>query len=279
MLLANVALKCYKSGHTSGDHVLSLEFARSGAISSAMLLVGNLSRMLSPINNTDRNYTMNLWQLGFAAITGIAFLSHPRRPNVSIDGQEMDRYISASLLEQYTFSWSKNLLEIQLHRDIQLEDVPLLEPTNRAADLVLSAPAYDCNSKLWLWLVRIHASALYQQWVLAIMQSIIALAPEYATQKFLHRLERGEMRMDAQSMLCLLAICCCLVARLWLGIYSQWTTRNRLEAPCESVLTSLIFRKSVQIENIQQDAGNTSGSDGSTPETRKAVINHLRLDT
>ncbi|PNY26761.1 Multidrug resistance protein 1, partial [Tolypocladium capitatum] len=264
-------------GHTSRDYVLAFDVARSGALSSAMLLVENVFRMQSLLDKADHSRMSTLCQLGIAVVTLLAFLSHPRYPDHFIDGQALDRYASASLLEQYTFSWSRNLLDIQTHRDIQLEDVPLLEPTNRAADLVVSARAYDCRGKLWLWLVKTHASALMQQWALAIMQSIVVLAPQYATQKFLQHLERGEVRMDAQSLWCTMTMFCCLVARLWLDVSSQWITTSSLKLPCEALLSSLVFSKTLRLENIQEDAGSTS--DGGNSETKKAVINHLRLDT
>lgn len=167
--------------------------------------------------------------------------------------------LAASLVERSPFSPS-------LYSRPAPADAPPV-----AARLVAGAPVY--RGKLWLWLARVHAPALLALWCLTLAQAAAALAPPRAAQALLQHLERGRAGLDGPALALVVgALCLALAARVGLDALAQATTSSRLQLPCEALLSSLIFRKTLRLDGAHDGAATAA-------QAKKAVINHLRLDT
>ena len=242
-----------------------------GAASSLLLF---LYRLICVRDSSDSS---NFLQIGATLVVLTALSAHPRHPGRTFGASAVDRQVTASLLERLTYSWSRKLLHIQRHRDIQFGDIPELHGSNRVGSLIGLKPNYDGSGRLWKWLLRTHIIAVISQWTLAFILAAISLAPQYATHEYLLRLEKPADGTHASPTWLVVYTVCSLVAKLWTDTTLQWFTASKLEIPWQSILCSLVYQKSLRLENFANDK--TPDSSEPSADAKKAIINHLRIDT
>lgn len=136
--------------------------------------------------------------LGLVAARGVAAfiviissLAVPRRPDVFYKGGKVDEMRSVSLYSRYTFSWANSLLEMAFKTGrLEEKDLPVLDSRRRAQELQKSFNQIKESPKLYYQLFVVHWKAMAIQWVLSLIVSFVAFAPQFIMFKILKLLEK-----------------------------------------------------------------------------------------
>ncbi|TPX17379.1 uncharacterized protein E0L32_003022 [Thyridium curvatum] len=242
-----------------------------------------------------------------AALSAVlAFASFPHRPDVYHKGTLVDQQHAVSLLTRLAFSWNRLVFEISRERQLNLEDLPILDSNTRSRNVteryLRSHPDGGDKPRLWRQLLHAYRYELAMQWALTAVTALLALFPQYVLYHFLESLEDqpqgGKERMSLWVWVVGLAVA--LLLQVWVGNSMRWLTSSKLEAPLLSLLQSLVFQKALRLDEAadpgkkvqdkddgeDKDAAGKAKKDDKKKESkagggdvRQSVVNHMKLDS
>lgn len=124
----------------------------------------------------------------------ISAVSIPRRPQVYLDGQPVERHLTVSARERFTYTWCHELLRLaKAKQDLDITDFPALDHHTRSFDQSAAWRSLPFQPRLWRALFRAYRGKVVQQWGLAIVKGVINYAPHVCLLKFLETIEKGSM--------------------------------------------------------------------------------------
>ncbi len=245
-----------------------------------------------------------LLQLAAAVATAGAFAAFRRRPDIYDKTGLVDQQHTVSLLSRFSFSWNRGIFNIAKQRQMEVQDIPNLDFVTRAQYLESKFLGRGASGPLWKQLIKAHARDLALQWLLTLVIALLSLFPQIVLYNFLSRIERNQQRTSADPTIFIWVFGLLLSQIFQVGVnnWLKWITASRLEIPVGSLLQSLVFSKALKQyetappgQNVDKggksdsqgggsdDANSTSRKPGDKaagklPETRQAVINHMKLD-
>lgn len=114
------------------------------------------------------------------AVIALAFASVllPRRPDVFINGRQVDRQSTVSALNKYTWSWVGPLLHFAAKKnDLDVDDVPKPDRRLRADGLKQDWDALEYKGSLLRSLIWAYKGSIAFQWGLTICRAFFAILP------------------------------------------------------------------------------------------------------
>jgi hypothetical protein len=128
--------------------------------------------------------------MGAALCLALASISLPRRPDVYFRDRLVDRMMTASAYQRFTFDWCGNVLETaQRKQDMDVADLSRPGHALRAADKVATWNGQRSGRPVWRSLISEYKWTLIVQWSLAIAASVLSYLPHWCTYKILTALE------------------------------------------------------------------------------------------
>lgn len=235
-----------------------------------------------------------LLQCVSAVFAFFAFGSIPRRPDVYVKGALLDQQYTVSLFGKISFSWNPVVFNISKQRQLEMEDLPVLDSLTRSRNLYEMFTAKGDKGRLWYRLLKFHYIELAQQWVLVFVSAVLSLFPQYMMYNLLSRLEQVRVpeASNTEAVAWALALCLSLTLDNIVGGILSWWTNSRLVTTLGAVLQSLVFHKALNEHETatppkkkdeeaeeNKDAGKSKGKEEKKDDTRQSVINHMKLDS
>ncbi|KAL8699373.1 MAG: hypothetical protein Q9224_001444, partial [Gallowayella concinna] len=255
-------------------------------------------------------------QLACACISCLLCLMLPRRPEVYINGQAVDKQFSVPMLNRWTFTWADELLAFaKKNHGLDMEHLPRLHLRVRSAYLEKSFNKKKRSNVLWKDLLRAHWVELAGQSLLSMSQGVMQFAPQVAMYKLLELLEqRSEGNAVAkEAWAWVLSLGMAIIVTAWLETQMHWVVWARMGSLVRSELSALIFSKSTRRKDVKghqkaRTEGNLApngetesvanglasqqpaqdgapvtqppdGADEETQKSRQSVINLVAIDT
>ncbi|KAL8677756.1 MAG: hypothetical protein Q9186_005841 [Xanthomendoza sp. 1 TL-2023] len=255
-------------------------------------------------------------QLACACISCLLCLMLPRRPEVYINGQAVDKQFSVPMLNRWTFTWADELLAFaKKNHGLDMEHLPRLHLRVRSAYLEKSFNKKKRSNVLWKDLLRAHWVELAGQSLLSMSQGVMQFAPQVAMYKLLELLEqRSEGNAVAkEAWAWVLSLGMAIIVTAWLETQMHWVVWARMGSLVRSELSALIFSKSTRRKDVKghqkaRTEGNLApngetesvanglasqqpaqdgapvpqpldGADEETEKSRQSVINLVAIDT
>lgn len=184
----------------------------------------------------------------------VACLALPRRPSVAKDGQPVDEQFTVSALNRYTFTWAGEILRFaRTNKGLDLTDLPKLGYHSRSEILQKEFLSKKQNDRLWKSVLKVHAPALIQQWILTIIQAFAQFAPQFAMYKLLQLLEQrsegASVAIVAWAWVVGLGVS--MILSSWIEAWLFWLVWSTLGLPIRAELSALIFSKSMRRKDVK----------------------------
>lgn len=196
-------------------------------------------------------------QIIAAAFSAATFYFVERRPDVfTPDGRVVERQFKKSLWNRYAFNWSTELLDIASEKLIEVSDLPAMDGHVRSKDVRDSFKSIVLKSTvpLWLQVFWAYRTAIFTQWVLVMISSVIDAAPQFAVLKLLQYLEarQGFDAIDPQAWIWVFGLFAATIAETLMDNRINWLMWSDLAIPIRSTLTSLIFEKMMKMKDCKE---------------------------
>lgn len=196
-------------------------------------------------------------QIVVAALGASTFYFIERRPDVfTPEGKVVERQFKKSLFNRYVFNWSSELLDIASEKLIEVSDLPAMDGHVRSKDARESFKSIVLKSSvpLWLQIFWAYRSAIFTQWVLVMISSVIDAAPQFAVLKLLQYLEarQGFDAIDPQAWIWVFGLFAATIAETLMDNRINWLMWSDLAIPIRSTLTSLIFEKMLKMKDCKE---------------------------
>ncbi|KAK0731311.1 P-loop containing nucleoside triphosphate hydrolase protein [Lasiosphaeris hirsuta] len=202
-----------------------------------------------------------LWiaQIALAVCLGIASLSLPRRPDVFINGELIDRMYTVSAFNRFNFSWPITLIKLASKRkDLDMADLSRPNQFIRAAEVSTDWERRNYKHPLWLSLILAHKEAFILQWALTLLTSVLNFAPQWVILQLLRILETRQVGstngIDVWIWVVWLFVA--IITQAWVESFIFWLSWAELAIPIRAQLAALVFGKSMRRKDVK-GAGKT----------------------
>lgn len=225
----------------------------------------------------------------------------PRRPEVFVDGQPVDREQTVSALGRYTFSWASSLLNYTVkNRSLELTHLPKLRAAKRADQLRAKFERSQGTRKIWKALIVAHWQSLLLQLCLTIIIGILSFGPQVALFNILGSLEtRGSHSWQPwQAWIWVLALGSLMLVHSTIEAWLFWAVCSKLGVPIYAELSAVVFAKSMRRKDAKhtkkpKDGNSTEASakgsvkdqedddeddEDSVKKSRQSIINLAAVD-
>lgn len=233
-----------------------------------------------------------LLEVQSSTVVVFALASLPRRPDVFVNENLVDQEHTFSILSRVSFAWAEGVLRIASKRTLDLADLPYLKYAFRSKNLAASFVTGGSRKRLWRRLVITHAWALFYQWVMNFIDSVLTFAPQFFLLHFLRQLERRDVESPMGRWIWVLGLGLSMIVGIGVHLWQAWVTTSLLEIPVQAQLSSLVFQKVMRrqdshnaqkvdrkpVENGAEKDGRQKKPDELQAQPRQSVINHMKLD-
>ena len=219
----------------------------------------------------------------------------PRRPDVYHEDKLVERELSVSLLNRFSFSWAGGLLNYALqNKAMELDDIPKLPASKRSGFLREKFEVARENRKLWKAIVFAHAGPLVAQTILSLLICFLSFGPQVALFQILKTLELRDTPYwnPAAAYLWVLALGGLMFVGSSVEAWLFWVVYSRLGVPIYAELSAVVFAKAMRRKDVKHTKKSKDGSDTSTkgsPEededdedalkkSKQGIINHAAVD-
>lgn len=157
---------------------------------------------------------------------------------------------------RYTFAWARPLLDqARKLRSIEYDDLPVLGHAARSQNLKARFPLDGTKERpLWRSIVRDHYAAFSQQYLIAVIESIVSIFPPVCMYKILALLEKRSLGQAYDHLAIWFWVFCLAVSKLahvGLSNWLQWVSFGIIALPVRSQLSAVVFAKSLQMKLVQ----------------------------
>jgi hypothetical protein len=189
-----------------------------------------------------------------ALVRGLLFILLPRRPDIFRNSKLVDRQYTVSLLGRASFSWAYKVLKVITHnRNIELDDLPVVDNATRSVNLRARLEQVKGSHKLWKALLIIHSRTMIIQHSLAIIEAFAGFTPHVALLEILRALEAREAGSEVQwqcwAWVFALGVLMMLLSSINTSLF--WLVSSKLAIPIHEQLAAVIFAKSMRKKDIK----------------------------
>ncbi|KAK3398126.1 P-loop containing nucleoside triphosphate hydrolase protein [Sordaria brevicollis] len=226
----------------------------SSAVLSAILFVQGADASESLWDHNRTLFVLRAIELALAGTLAIASLSIPRRPDVFIDGEQVDRMFTGSALSRFTYAWPSKILDLAVKkRDLDLTDLNRPDHFCRAADTSADWKRRNYRHNLWLSVILAHKKAFSLQWGLTLCTAFLNFSPQWVILQLLRILENPEVGTSygfgVWYWVFFLGVA--MIAQSWVEAYVFWLSWSDLAIPIRAQLSALIFEKSMRKKDVK----------------------------
>lgn len=133
------------------------------------------------VRHNDPAFILRIANIAVSAILVVACLRLQRRPDVYFRDHKVDAHHTVSAWSRGTWSWARPLLDLATKQgDLDIEDLPQPEHSNRAAWLVESWHDFGFQGKLLHSLIWAYKWHIAFQWVAVLFKAVVGLGPFWA---------------------------------------------------------------------------------------------------
>lgn len=207
-----------------------------------------------------------------------AFIGLRRYPDLTFDDETLDRQSFASVIEFLSFSWGADSYIDHADPKAKNRDLPAPRLHDRTSHIVDRTAPYDPATGLWFWLFKVHKGAFLAQWALVIFQASFTMVPPYFILQFLQALEEREPDAPAspELILIVIGIAFSTFAEKFIALLEHAVTYRWLRQPISALLTSMVYRKVMRLENANDP--DLAKESTNTSRASKAIMTHIRTD-
>ena len=207
--------------------------------------------------DTEHLLGMAAGQAVLAVIALFTCLSYPRRPVVYHHGHIVDHQLTVSMFDRFTYTWPSDILEAATKdRQLQLDDLPVMDHHLRSADLNERATRFSDGRDLFYLILRSHRAGFIGQFIFTFLNSAFLVAPQFAMYQLLKLLEARDqgasIGMPASLWVVALGVTILILefseAAMWWISYGQLSMAVRVQ------LAAMIFNKSMRKKDVK-DSG------------------------
>ncbi|KAF9891057.1 hypothetical protein FE257_004992 [Aspergillus nanangensis] len=222
----------------------------------------------------------------------------PRRPDVYLEGQLVDRENTVPLYSRLTFGWASGVLRAAAQStSFGIADLPKLPFAARAANLHARFEQGVQARRLWKALLREHLRPLVVQCVLSLVCCVLGFGPQVAMYGILKALEdrtTPDVAAPAhQPWVWVAGLGGVLVLSLGIESWLWWVIYSQLWIPTYEGLSALVFAKAMRCKDVKhvpaetQEKKKTDSPDGDDADeeqeqerkSRESVINFAAVDS
>jgi ABC-type multidrug transport system fused ATPase/permease subunit len=239
---------------------------------------------------------LQLAQIASAALRALFCVLLPRRPDVYFEGKLVERELSVSLLNRFSFSWAGGLLSYALkNKTMELDDIPKLPASKRSGLMREKFEVARENRKLWKAIIFAHGNSLIIQMILSLLICFLSFGPQVALFQILKTLElRGTPYWNpGASYLWVLGLGGLMFLASTVEAWLFWVVYSRLGVPIYAELSAVVFAKAMRRKDVKHTKKSKDESEPSTKgsaadekeddedalkKSRQSIINHAAVD-
>ncbi|KAJ4418671.1 hypothetical protein N0V85_001359 [Neurospora sp. IMI 360204] len=226
----------------------------SSAVLSAILFVQGADASESLWDHNRTLFVLRAVELALAGSLAVSSLSIPRRPDVYIDGEPVDRMFTVSALSRFIYAWPSKLLDLAVKKkDLDLTDLNRPDHFCRAADTSADWKRRNYRHNLWLSVILAHKKAFSLQWALTLCTAFLNFSPQWVILQLLRILENPQVGSSygfgVWYWVFFLGVA--MIVQSWVEAYVFWLSWSDLAIPIRAQLSALIFEKSMRKKDVK----------------------------
>lgn len=225
-------------------------------------------RLLTPAhydNLTSFQVAILIIPLVATACLLFACLCLPRRPDVFIKDQVVDRQYTVSALSRFTFAWPGHLVKyIIKNPSIDVHELPRMDHYTRSENLLTKFSERSPAQALWRQIFGLHYITFAKHWILTATEALLNFVPKVSMYFILHSLERkqeGE-NIGIDNWIWTLILAVGLILSCWTGTWMRWVGDSQLALRIEAQLCAAVFAKSMLKKDTRGAENSTADEDG-----------------
>ncbi|XHF99250.1 hypothetical protein AWENTII_002755 [Aspergillus wentii] len=228
-------------------------------------------------------------ECGCLILTSLLGLLLPRRPDVCRNGTVVDRENSTSFLGRITFSWAATvMILVGRGKDVDVDQLPELDHASRAENLQRSfsqakenvqrnaAPTAAIQAPMWKVLLRAHRHYLLLEFVLCLIQAVVAFSPNLSLLAILRFLERSEHGLQIAEMLVIVvALGVSMMLSAFMENWLCWVAWNKISVRVYEQISIIVFNKAMRLTGSSSPK---TTADGEKDADTQNAINLVAVD-
>ena len=232
---------------------------------SCILLAQDIKLAEKLLHANKLFFALRAVELGIAVLLAISGLAIPRRPDVYVDGELVDRMYTVSAFSRFTWSWPHDILRLATKKkDLDLIDLTRPDHETRAVAVSADWKRKGYKYRLWVSLLLAHKKAFAIQWILTLVTSFLNFAPQWVILQLLRILERRHTgdKIGPEVWIWAVWLGLVIIAQSWVECYVFWLSWAQLTIPVRAQLSALIFEKAMRKKDVK----------GTGKSSRKATV-------
>ncbi|GAB1210281.1 hypothetical protein APSETT445_009072, partial [Aspergillus pseudonomiae] len=277
LLVQSVALLL--EPHTVARFSLGLQISANGLIA----LITVFFQRQTPTSSVHA--ILMAVECGCLILTSLFGLLLPRRPDVCRNGTVVDRENSTSFLGRITFSWAAAVMVlVGRGKDVDVDQLPELDHDSRAENLQRSfsqakenvqrnaAPTAAIPAPMWKILLRAHRHYLLLEFVLCLVQAVVAFSPNLSLLAILRFLEgRSEHGLQIAEMLVIVvALGASMMLSSFMENWLYWVAWNKISVRVYEQISIIVFNKAMRMTGSSSPKATADGEEKDA-DTQNAI--------
>jgi ABC-type multidrug transport system fused ATPase/permease subunit len=221
---------------------------------SCILLAQDIKLAETLLRRNKLFFALRAVELGTAVLLAIASIALPRRPDVYVDGELVDRMYTVSAYSRFTWSWPHSILRLATKKkDLDMVDLTRPDHETRAVAVSDDWKRKNYKYRLSISLLLAHKKEVAIQWVLTLVSSILNFAPQWVILQLLRILESRHTgdRMGPEVWIWAVWLGLVIIAQSWVESYIFWLSWAQLSIPVRAQLSALIFEKAMRKKDVK----------------------------
>lgn len=221
---------------------------------SCILLAQDIKLAEKLLRQNKTFFALRAVELGTAVILAVSGLAIPRRPDVYVDGELVDRMYTVPALSRFTWSWPHDILRTaRKKKNLDMVDLTRPDHDRRAVAVSDSWKRNDYKHRLWVSLVLAHKKPLALQWILTLATSLLNFGPQWVILQLLRILEsrHAGQRLGPEVWIWTIWLGLVIIAQSWTESYVFWLSWAQLAIPIRAQLSALIFEKAMRKKDVK----------------------------
>ncbi|KAJ6089772.1 hypothetical protein N7467_004988 [Penicillium canescens] len=226
-------------------------------------------------------YTALRWvQIVAALFQAISGMCLPRRPDVYVGGQRVDREHTGSILGQCSFAWAGEVMDlVKQKRHIGIKDLPVLEAKMRTGFVHDDLQHEREPARLWRTLFKTHYRKCLVQWLLVLIMCFSQLLPQFCLLRILQRLEARQDTYPSHVPLgaWVIGLGVSVIGNSWIENTMNWLSLGKIGLGVYEQLSALVVWKGMRLKDIKGDEQPEQDKQGKG--SKHTPINLLAVDS
>lgn len=226
----------------------------SSVVLSCVLLAQDIKLAEKLLRDSKLFFALRAVELGTAIALAVSGVAIPRRPDVYVDGELVDKMYTVSALSRFTWSWPHTVLGLARKKnDLDMVDLARPDHLTRAAAMSDSWKRKNHEHRLWVSVVLAHKKEFALQWILTLVTSLLNFGPQWVILQLLRILEtrRAGESVGPEVWIWTVWLGLVIIAQSWAESYVFWLSWVQLAIPVRAQLSALIFEKAMRKKDVK----------------------------